>query len=69
MMSIWIPVHERGRAVTLLWAASYLGAAVGSVWERIEAHVEAEFGYALVYICMGIIGLIWFAILCALVSL
>ena len=64
MMSKWVPVHERGRAVGLLWSSSFAGAAVGNLWQLIEKQVEQQVGYAVVFICMGIAGLIWFALWC-----
>jgi MFS family permease len=62
MMSKWTPLTERARSVSLIWGASYLGAAVGSLWQIIIVQVEQELGWALVYIGMGVIGVIWFAI-------
>jgi MFS family permease len=62
MMSKWTPLTERARSVSLIWGASYLGAAVGSVWQLIILQVEQELGWALVYIGMGVAGVIWFAV-------
>lgn len=61
MFSKWTPLTERARSVSLIWGASYLGGAVGSVWQLIIVQVEQELGYALVYIGMGVFGVVWFA--------
>jgi MFS family permease len=62
MMAKWTPLQERSRTVSLIWGASYLGGAVGSVWQLIIVQVEQQLGYALVYVSMGIVGVLWFAI-------
>ena len=59
MLSKWIPVSERSRALALVYSGMYLGSVTGLA---ISPALIQNFGWASVFYSFGSLGSIWFAL-------
>ncbi|XP_021767095.1 ascorbate transporter, chloroplastic-like [Chenopodium quinoa] len=59
MISKWIPVSERSRALSLVYSGMYLGSVTGLAFSPILIH---KFGWPSVFYSFGSLGSIWFAL-------
>lgn len=58
MISKWIPVSERSRALSLVYSGMYLGSVTGLGLSPALIH---KFGWSSVFYSFGSLGSIWFA--------
>ncbi|KNA19469.1 hypothetical protein SOVF_061400 [Spinacia oleracea] len=59
MISKWIPVSERSRALSLVYSGMYLGSVTGLAFSPFLIH---KFGWPSVFYSFGSLGSIWFAL-------
>ncbi|KAK9757927.1 hypothetical protein RND81_01G195300 [Saponaria officinalis] len=59
MISKWIPVSERSRALSLVYSGMYLGSVVGLAFSPVLIH---KFGWPSVFYSFGSLGSIWIAL-------
>ncbi|XP_041006856.1 ascorbate transporter, chloroplastic-like isoform X1 [Juglans microcarpa x Juglans regia] len=59
MLSKWIPVSERSRALALVYSGMYLGSVTGLAVSPVLIH---NFGWPSVFYSFGSLGSIWFAL-------
>lgn len=65
MISKWIPVSERSRALSFVYSGMYLGSVTGLAFSPFLIH---KFGWPSVFYSFGSLGSIWFALWIAKVS-
>lgn len=59
LISKWIPVSERSRALSLVYSGMYLGSVTGLAFSPVLIH---KFGWPSVFYSFGSLGSIWFAL-------
>lgn len=59
ILSKWIPVSERSRALALVYSGMYIGSVIGFAFSPFLIH---QFGWPSVFYSFGSLGTVWFAV-------
>lgn len=59
ILSKWIPVSERSRALALVYSGMYIGSVTGFAFSPFLIH---QFGWPSVFYSFGSLGTVWFAV-------